>query len=219
MSKKVATLSLGTREDAKTWNQGCERLGFTVVSSVRKSNPTDAELDSVFGSDAEWLYLGGHFGSYTLSNEAGDLELKFQNDRIKVYRDNKWARDIEKGSGFKLNKSCWVVLWGGCNVCTGNESVRTMHKLFDEHVLLGFSGLTGWAMVNAMLGGGFIKAKHFFNNVQRGTDDPIAVRNAWMEAARAGYGGGSLEDRFRAFDYDMQEWKLKDGKIVKGRDL
>ena len=219
MSHKVATLCLGNRQDAQTWNQGCERLGLTVVASVRKSNPTDEELDSIFASDAQWLYLGGHFGSLELSNESGDFELKFGAGGITVSRNRKVERVIEKGKGFKLHESCWVALWGGCDVCSGGASIRTMYSLFDQHVLLGFGGLTGWAVVDAMLGGGFLKRNHFFNNLGGRTDDPDTVRNAWMKAARLGYGGGVLEDRFRAVDFDKQEWKLAQGKIVKGRKL
>jgi hypothetical protein len=36
-----------------------------------------------------------------------------------------------------------------------------------------------------------------------------------MTAAQAGYGGGSMEDRFRAIDFDGQGWKLDGGKIKK----
>jgi hypothetical protein len=69
-----------------------------------------------------------------------------------------------------------------------------------------------------MLGGGFI-TNHFFKRVEGHITDPVAIRNAWMETALRGYGGGSQEGIFRAVDPDGQEWKLLNRKIVKGRTL
>lgn len=43
------------------------------------------------------------------------------------------------------------------------------------------------------------------------------VAKAWMEAARAGYGGTRVEGKFRCVDWNDQGWKLEDGAIVKGR--
>jgi hypothetical protein len=219
MGQKYATLSLGTRQDAKTWDQGCQRLGMTETVSVRKPKPTDDELDSVFDSGANWLYLAGHFGVDTLYNEDGTLELTFEKNRIRVNRDGKWKRDIMKGGGFTLHESCWVVVWGGCSVCSNGENIRTMFSLFDQHLLLGFRGLTGWQVLDAMLGGGFIKDKHFFSNVRSDPSDPTVVRDAWLEAALKGYGNTTYEGKFRAVDPDKQEWKIEKNKIVQGRQL
>ena len=46
-------------------------------------------------------------------------------------------------------------------MCSGRYTMETIRKLFGSHVLLGFAGETGWKMVDAMLGAGFIKAVAF----------------------------------------------------------
>ncbi len=93
-----------------------------------------------------------------------------------------------------------------------------MRTLFGPHVLLGFNGLTGWKMVDAMLGGGFIGAgRHFFDRVVGKDSDAAGVRDAWMETAKFGYGGSDNESKFRAIDPDGREWKLQKGEIRPGR--
>jgi hypothetical protein len=79
--------------------------------------------------------------------------------------------------------------------------------------------MTEWEIVNNLLGGGTIQPDHFFNQYRShaGESFPNAglwARRAWMEAARIGYGGKALEDRFRAVDFDGQSWKLSRGQIV-----
>lgn len=219
MGKIVATLCLGTRPDATTWNAGCQSLGFTVAESVCKPEPSDAELDSIFACEAEWLYLGGHFGDNTLTNESGSLEIEFTKDSVKICRTGKEDRVLMKGAGFRLHSSCWMTLWGGCSVCSSGQTIRNIQQLFDGPLILGFAGLTGWRMVDAMLGGGFMHKGHFFDNVRGKTEDMVAWRTAWMKAAARGYGDGPNETKFRAVDSDGQEWVLEEGKIVKGRKL
>lgn len=219
MAKRVATLCLGTRPDSQTWNKGCEALGFSVVASVAKPDPSDEELAAIFASDAEWLYLGGHFGARTLTNEKENIDIRFEAGAVHVLRDNKLSVSFDKGSGFALHKTCKLTLWGGCDVCTGGATIRTLRSLFDNPVILGFAGLTGWKVADAMLGGGFLRRKHFFNNVRGSVDDSAGQCEAWMEAAQAGYSDSSLESLFRAVDIGGQEWKLVDGKIVQGRKL
>ena len=69
-----------------------------------------------------------------------------------------------------------------------------------------------------MLGGGFIGAgKHFFDRVAGKDTDPQGVRDAWMETAKFGYGGGKNESKFRAIDLDGREWRLLKGEIRPGR--
>ena len=102
-------------------------------------------------------------------------------------------------------------------MASSTETIGNMRKLFGPHVLLGFSGSTGASMVNAMLGGGFIKRDHFFANLKGDTQKLDAVVQAWMKAASWGYGGGAIEGLFRAVDMAGQEWKLAGKKIVAGR--
>jgi len=40
-----------------------------------------------------------------------------------------------------------------------------------------------------------------------------------MQAANSYYGGGPIEDMFRAVDIAGQEWKIVNARIVKGRKL
>lgn len=210
-------LSLGTRRDATTFEKGCAGLGLKARLPIKKPNPTMAELESFFAGPARWLFFGGHFGGRTLSNEQGNVEIRFESDHVKATVDDAKAQLHKKGSAFRLHEDCVVVLWGGCSVCTDADTVRTLRTLFGEHVLLGFAGLTGWRMVDALLGGGFIKKEHFFDRLSPGKLEPAAIRDAWMRTARRGYGGGDLEGRFRAVDPDGQEWRLTGGKIVRGR--
>jgi hypothetical protein len=214
---QFATLALGSRADAKTWNSGMEALGGKVLTSVRKSSPSFAEISGVFSSGAEWIYLGGHFGRNKLYNESGDTSLVFAHDQITVKAPGGGGTILKNSSGFNLDLSCVVVLWGGCSVAYSTETITIMRKLFDQHVLLGFSGMTGATMVNALLGAGFIKQNHFFANLKGDTQKLEGVVQAWMTAASWGYGGGGIEDLFRAVDMSGQEWRLSGKKIVKGR--
>jgi hypothetical protein len=47
-------------------------------------------------------------------------------------------------------------------------------------------------------------------------NDRYAARNAWLETAAWGYGGGDYGGIFRAVDQDGQEWLLSGKNIVKG---
>ena len=89
--------------------------------------------------------------------------------------------------------------------------------LFPKAALLGYSDATGVAINDAMLGGGFIRRRHFFDRLPRGEITGDACVSAWMGAAQTGYAGISLADRFRAVSVGGQEWKLADGQIVRGR--
>lgn len=91
-----------------------------------------------------------------------------------------------------------------------------MRHLFENPTILGYSGMTGWAINNAMLGDGFIRP-HFFNNLTVGDYSSENIVNAWINSAKWGYGGGSMESMFRAVDEDGQEWKLANKAVVKGR--
>ena len=192
MANKYATLALGTRQDAATWQQGCAALGFSEGVSIRDGSPTTTQLQDFFGDAANWIYFGGHFGSNSLLNEDESTSITFAGDKVTVSVAGSSAT-YTHGSGFNLYSSSRVVLWGGCSVCSGNSTIRTLRTLFGPHVLLGFAGLTGWKMVDAMLGGGFIKTD-FFDRLAGGKADHVGkVAAAWMATAKAGYGGGANE--------------------------
>lgn len=220
MALSTAIISLGTRKDATTWENGCKKLSISASLPIKKPKPTLDELKAVFKLKPNWLYFGGHFGGLELSNDADDVTIDFSAKSVAIEVDKETA-ELKKGSAdFGFDASCQVVLWGGCSVCEGEDTIRAMRALFGEHVLLGFAGLTGWKIVDAMLGAGFIKEpNHFFARVAGKETDPVAVRDAWMNAAKSGYGGDENEDKFRAIDPNGQEWKLSKGKIVRGRKI
>lgn len=219
--KNSSTLSLGTRPDAATWERGCTNVGIDLLTSIRKASPTMAELKAFFAEQPSWLYMGGHFGSLQLFNDAahhgkaGAVSIKFDMDHVIVDVDGTSEKLSQSDGTFNVHKSVLVILWGGCSVCDTTRTMKVLRSVFGPHVLLGFAGMTGWAMVDAMLGNGFIKKNHFFDNVKGKTDDLDAISNGWMRAAKAGYGSGAMSDRFRAIDFDGQGWKLSEGKIVK----
>ena len=216
MKLKAGTLALGTRRDAATWGSGCMTAGLDLTHSVRKSTPSLEEVRDIFNAPLDWLYLGGHFSGRELYNEDHSFGLKFEATHIEVRQDGSAvARLSPEDSSMSLGATVAVVLWGGCSVCGSAETVRVLRKLFRNHTLLGFAGLTGQAIVDAMLGGGFMKKSHFFRQVEGDIADPDLVAQAWMRAAKAGYGGGSIESIFRAVDYSGQGWMLRDGKIVR----
>ncbi len=217
MTRKTSILAFGTRADAGTWEKQCRALGFDAGRVIRKSYPALDELRELFSVPAEWLYFGGHFGSLTLLNDKEDSWVEFGRSGVTVRAGSDTVTLDKKSNAFRLHEGCEVVLWGGCSVCGDRATIETLRALFGPHVLLGFAGMTGWKMVDAMLGAGFIKTGHFFDNVTEHLDDPKAIAQAWMKAARKGYGGGDMEDRFRCIDRAGREWKLEKGRIKAGR--
>ena len=55
MGRKVATLCLGTRKDAGTWEKGCQRLGYEVYA-----NPATVFTDTVGDTGNMKLYGCGN---------------------------------------------------------------------------------------------------------------------------------------------------------------
>jgi hypothetical protein len=215
---KTGICSLGTRKDATTWEKGCQKLGFDVPLPIKKPSPTMQELKTFCKSSPDWIFFAGHYGGLTMTNERDTVEIRFGADHVKLTAGDESA-SVKKGTpDFELDKNCKVILWGGCNVCTSKYVIRTLRTLFGAHVMLGFAGLTGWRMVDAMLGGGFIKI-HFFTRVKDCFTNPAKIRDAWMQTARDGYAKSDFEDRFRAIDPAGQEWLLNKGRITRGRRI
>lgn len=212
-----ATLSLGKRRDAGTWEKGCRELGFSSGVSLRKDRPTLVELKDFFKSSPTWVYFGGHFGSNNLYNHYDDVKVYFEADRVAIAIDTAAIVNLDKRTpDFQLERNLEVTLWGGCDVFTREETIRNIRHLFDNPLILGFKGTTGRLLVDAVLGGSKIR-DHFFKRIGNDKADLVAVRNAWLETAIFEYGGGEYEDNFRALDPNGQEWKLRNKKIVAGR--
>lgn len=216
-SSEAATLSLGRRADAGSWEKGCRDLGFSSGVSLRKDRPTLAELKDLFKSTPTWLYLGGHFGSNNLYNRFDDVKIYFEADKVSIAINTAAIVDLNKGTpDFQLERNMDVMLWGGCDVFTFEATLKNIRHLFDNPLILGFRGTTGRLLVDAVLGGTTVR-NHFFKRIGDNKADLVAVRNAWLETAIFEYGGGEYEDNFRALDRNGQEWKLRDKKIVAGR--
>ncbi|KQR16014.1 hypothetical protein [Cellulomonas sp. Leaf334] len=212
MTQSTGILCLGTRPDASTWEKGCKSLGFDVPLPIKKPAPTMDELVGFFGRSFDWVFFGGHFASRRLYNESGDVGVRFGPDAVtlEVGSDTK---TLKRGSA-ELGLRPTLVLWGGCSTLGDNDLVRDLHTLFGAGTMLGFRGVTGWKVVDAMLGAGFMADKqHFLARVQADSSS-AELTAAWMAAAKLGWGGGKLEDRFAAVDTGGQRWILRDKAIV-----
>ena len=214
MTDKNGILSLGTRSDATTWEKGCKALGFDTPLPIKRPAPTMDDLKAFFGRSYDWVYFGGHFASNRLYNHAADVGVRFAADRVTLEVGSDRV-ELKRGSRELGLSAPRLILWGGCSTLGDDSVVTDLHRLFGDHTMIGFRALTGRRMVDAMLGAGFMAAKrHFFTRVTAASS-AVELRTAWMETARIGYAGGSLEDRFAAVDPHGQRWVLRDKKVVK----
>jgi len=239
----TGVLSLGPNRVANTWKNGCKELGIDVLPPfINKEAPTVDELLAFLRTSPDWIYFAGHHLGNELFSEHMSVRIGFEKDKVALFTgglpkakggsyDPKKTTIERDSSQFMLNVSNnLVILWGGCSVCSDHNTLlmTDLFSLFGPHVLLGFGGMTGIDMVDVLLGGGAtvkdtgaswsLKA-NFFANLKDTKKDAEAVRNAWMQAALAGHGGTETEGVFRAIDPDGQEWKIKNKKIVRGRQI
>ncbi|MGH8223582.1 MAG: hypothetical protein ACREQZ_11470 [Woeseiaceae bacterium] len=215
-----STLDIGAPKDGVSWNKGCKELGMQLKTSIIDRTPTMGQLADFFQRMPDWLYFSGHLSLQELYNDAETVKIGFSDDGVTVTAGGQ-SRTLTKAAGdFQLHQECALVLFGGCSALRDDEDIRSYRRLFDNPVLLGYAGGCGVDMNDAMLGGDFIR-NDFFNRVRNkmAQNDRHAVRDAWMETARWGYGGGIYEERLRAVDQDGQEWILSGKQIVKGRKL
>jgi hypothetical protein len=218
LTRSSGVLALGERKDAVSFEAGCERLDIEVASSIRSGQPTRAQLEGFLAASPHWLFLAGHFADRTLFNDAKNVRLGFHADHVALQLGNDPVTTLTKGTdAFGLDEHLEVVIWGGCDVATSHAVVEDLRQLFGEHLLLGFAGVTGWQVTNAMFGGGAFTQNHLFHRILDGGMDAASVRDAWMKMAQFGWADSTLGTRFRAVDPDGQEWKLTDGQITTGR--
>ena len=220
----TAILDLGDPADSRAWENGCRGLGIgNAIEPIRSSKPPLNTLLGLLKSQPDWLFLSGHFIPLQLFN-GGVTTLTFSATEVSVAASD-GNKTVKKGTAeFGLDKQCKVSVWGGCSVCRDKDSINALFALLGPHVLLGYGGSTGAAITTAMLGGGFLKKGHFFDNLGDDQDDPAAIRDAWLQAALNGYrggtGDGSIDETlFRAIDPDGQEWLTKGGQKVRGRKM
>ena len=217
MTDRTGILCLGTRPDATTWEKGCKALGFDAPLPIKKPSPTMDELVQFFGSSFDWVFFGGHFSGGRLYNESGAVGVRFAGDAVTVEAGDE-SRTLKRGSA-DLKLQPRLVLWGGCSTLGSTALVRELHSLLGNHTMVGFRGLTGWKVVDAMLGAGFMADKrHFFSRVEAGSSSPD-LTSAWMQTAKLGWSGGTLEDRFAAVDTGGQRWVLQDKQVARDSKL
>ena len=205
-------LCLGTRTDAETWRTGAVKLGFEDNgASITGPSPTMDKLRKFFGTSADWVFFGGHFIDH-LYNDRETIHVYLNSDEVKLKVDGE-TETIKRtdGSNFKLRPT--VIFWGGCSVLHRAGQIKATQELFNNPLQLGFGGLTGPKIMNALLGKGFIPEDRAFFSRIKDRDDREQVRQAWMETANWGYGGGEIEDNFRAVDPDGKIWGLSNKKI------
>lgn len=216
-----ATLELGAQSDGRCWEAGCRQLGMQAKSSIFSQTPTMDALVAFFQTPCEWVFMSGHFlyGSGKLYSDKG-VSIVFFDDAVEVTASGQRRRLTKAGGDFRLHFGCSLIVIAACSALTQDNRIRSLRTLFDNPVLLGYAAMCGVAINKAMLGGGPIP-NAFFDRVRtkRVLNDRNAARDAWMETANSWYGGGDIEDMFRAVDHDGQEWMLADKQVVKGRKL
>lgn len=215
MTDKTGILCLGTRPDASTWEKGCKALGFDAPLPIKKSSPTMDELKGFWAGSFDWLFLAGHFAGRRLYNESGAVGVRFAADSVTLEVDNETTTVAKKD--FRMRPR--LILWGGCSTLGSNDLVRDLNSLFGSHTMIGFRGLTGWRVVDAALGAGFMAGKRHFYTRVAGDSTSAVLADAWMQTGALGWGGGDLENRFAAVDTSGQRWVLRDKKVVADADL
>lgn len=217
MSSSTGILCLGTRPDASTWEKGCSALGFDVPLPIKKPSPTMDELKRFFARSYDWVFFGGHFSGGRLYNESGSVGVRFADDSVTLEVGSASAA-LRRGTA-ALGTQPKLVVWGGCSTLGSSSMVQQLHTLFGTHTMVGFRGITGWKVVDAMLGQGFMKQKQHFFTRATASSSSAELTAAWMETAKLGWSGGTLEDRFAAVDESGQRWVLSKGTVKKDAKL
>ncbi|HAO32383.1 MAG TPA: hypothetical protein PLP22_11800 [Candidatus Competibacter sp.] len=208
---KYSTLDLGDGSDARIWEAGCQKLGMSVEHSMIGDSTTGEQLTGFFSGWPDWIYFSGHFAPMTLYGDSTAID--FKADGIVLLKGNEPSRELPKNAaGFRLHEFCSVVIWGACSVLRDDVAIMTLRHLFGNALLLGYAAKCGVQINQVML-------NRFFQRVKPGQNGPKAILDAWMQAANSYYGGGPIEDMFRAVDIAGQEWKIVNARIVKGRKL
>lgn len=199
---------------------------------IRKARPTLDELKAFFLLQPHWIFFGGHFDSRGLFNDRelngdeGAVKIAFNADGVSIKAHGKTDELTREDREFCLNTNCEVMLWGGCNVCTSDDTIRELMNLFNSPLLLGFAGETSPGLINKVIDPSKHATKdqedhagkHFFGRVTDSSDRAV-VRDAWLQATLHAYEKSSTAARFRAIDPDGQEWEIHKGKVQKGRKI
>ena len=222
----ASILSLGTRTDAATWKSGVESLGGTIVKEIRAPVPSVSDIKSFFASDEQWLFIAGHFSNGELYNQAhedGDtanaVVIKFRNDRVILNHGTSAAVDLVKNADFSQHINCKAVFWGGCNTNSNTGQVATFRTLFGNHTLIGWKGITGWQILNVVMGGFGNTAPNpsqdFFDRLGTDFADPTSIRTSWLDAANEAQWGdsGQTEAKFSVIDPGGRGFRIHNNTV------
>ncbi len=228
---KTSILELGSVLDANAWQQGCKDLGIDVLSSIKTPLPTMQQMKVFFSQSPDWLFMSGHSDRNTFSNNFGTLGISFESNHIILSRlagaGQDWQNEkilYNNVAEFRLNLNCKLMVWTGCSLFKDNQAranLPLLKKLFKNPVILGFADQTGAQRSKYMLSGRgseYSRPKEsFFHRVKGSIEDPVALRDAWMESGLYHFGGiREQESTIRALDPDGQEWQIVGKKIQKG---
>ncbi|MDX1952188.1 MAG: hypothetical protein SFY81_08375 [Verrucomicrobiota bacterium] len=210
-SETYAVLSLGTRDDAKTWADGMRtNLKVTRGIEIREPRPSLARLKEFFSRSDHWLFFGGHFSDH-LYNDAKTIHIYFESSQVRLIYDEQ-EHILKKSEGFKQSANAKTVFWGGCNIHSDENRVKTIRELFGKQaVYVGWIGITGWEIVNINLGSNG-QSPNFFTNM-KGKADPAQVRQSWLESADninwdRDNQGNPVRPKFSVIESSGQEWVL-----------
>jgi hypothetical protein len=212
---KAGIISLGTRADATTFEKGCKALGFDVPLPIKKPAPSMQELKDFFVRKVDWLFLAGHSGGNNILNESGSVNITFESKRI-VLTVNEETVNLGKGTAnLSVDSSVKLIFFGGCSMLNKRAHIISFRDLFNKCPLLGFKQSTGWKMVDAMFGGGFIK-EHFFKRAKGQLDNKDKLARIWLETAASKYAYANTENekRFASVDTKGRRWIIRAGKII-----
>lgn len=214
---QTSALSLGTRKDAGYWSDICAKeLSYTAKNKITTPVPTLQQIKTFFAGSEDWLFLGGHFASTDhLYNEAETVKIRFEESRVVVNHPDGAGIALQKNDGFKQHEKIKVLFWGGCDVHSDDNIVRTLRTLFGSPLMIGWRGTTGWEVLYSVMGGFGNAAPHssrdFYTRVSSNPTDPITVKDAWLDTAKDttwAAAAPSFESRFSVFMPDGTEKRL-----------
>lgn len=116
--------------------------------------------------------------------------------------------------------NCKAVFWGGCNTNSSNAQVTLFRNLFGDHTLIGWKGITGWQILNVVMGGFGNSppnpAQDFFDLLGATPDDPATIKNAWLQSAiDSSWGDGTqTDDKFSVISPSGSGFKISGNSII-----
>jgi hypothetical protein len=212
-AETFSVLSLGSRQDAKTWADGFKKLGLTAGKEITSGSPSLEDIKSFFNRSDEWLFIAGHFSDH-LFNETGTVEIWFQEDGVRILSSGT-ETILKKDSGFLQHKRAKLLFWGGCSVHSSDVAIKLHRQLFGKTTAIGWISATGWEILDINLGGKgngpAVQTPNFFSIL--GNSDASKVRDAWLKSADGIYWGQDSQGkpfrpRFSVVDSDGQEYVL-----------